>query len=199
MRVIQTSQVGLSDRPQPDALTREHGHAACSTAPAHRRTARTTPRGDQTEPVARARSSGEHADHHRCVGRPTYVCRMAGGLPEVVLITTASVDGRVTLEVHQRLIDPVVRERWKSIQVGGARRRHPILHVLVCRAIPAGYLQRLRDLGVGYFVTGDRRVDLRLALAANAKSWRRTESSSTPGAPSMPPFCDSALSTSSTS
>ncbi len=157
---------------------------------------------------------------------------MAGGLPEVVLITRASVDGRVTLGVHQRLIDPVVRERWESIQVGDAFPERPadiegsvflggsgsfvdvdaeapewpapttpdhelwqdhlprtapkwfvvadgrgrvdwtftgddttILHVLVCRATPAGYLQRLRDLGVGYFVTGDRQVDLRLALA----------------------------------
>jgi riboflavin biosynthesis pyrimidine reductase len=38
------------------------------------------------------------------------------------------------------------------------------LHVLVCRATPGGYLQPLRDLGVGYFVVGDERVDLRLAL-----------------------------------
>ncbi|MFI5074761.1 MAG: dihydrofolate reductase family protein [Actinomycetales bacterium] len=39
-----------------------------------------------------------------------------------------------------------------------------ILHVLVCGSTPGGYLQRLRDLGVGYFVVGDRQVDLRLAL-----------------------------------
>ncbi len=39
------------------------------------------------------------------------------------------------------------------------------LHVLVCRATPGGYLQRLRDLGVGYFVAGDERVDLRIGLA----------------------------------
>jgi riboflavin biosynthesis pyrimidine reductase len=38
------------------------------------------------------------------------------------------------------------------------------LHVLVCRATPAGYLQRLHDLGVGNFVVGDQRVDLRRAL-----------------------------------
>lgn len=38
------------------------------------------------------------------------------------------------------------------------------LHVLVCRTTPGGYLQRLRDLGVGYFVAGEERVDLRLAL-----------------------------------
>ena len=40
-----------------------------------------------------------------------------------------------------------------------------VLHVLVCRATPPGYLQRLRDLGVGYFVVGERQVDLRVALA----------------------------------
>ena len=39
-----------------------------------------------------------------------------------------------------------------------------ILHVLVCRSSPAGYLQRLRDLEVGYFVVGDERVDLRDGL-----------------------------------
>ncbi|WP_246111176.1 dihydrofolate reductase family protein [Terrabacter aerolatus] len=39
------------------------------------------------------------------------------------------------------------------------------LHVLVCRGTPAGYLQRLRDLGVGYFVVGDERVEPRAALA----------------------------------
>lgn len=38
------------------------------------------------------------------------------------------------------------------------------LHVLVCDATPLGYLQRLRDLGVGYFVVGDAAVDLRAAL-----------------------------------
>ena len=38
------------------------------------------------------------------------------------------------------------------------------MHVLVCRDTPPGYLQRLRDIGVGYFVVGDRQVDLRLAL-----------------------------------
>ena len=39
------------------------------------------------------------------------------------------------------------------------------LHVLVCRATPPGYLQRLRDLQVGYFVVGERQVDLRRGLA----------------------------------
>jgi riboflavin biosynthesis pyrimidine reductase len=156
---------------------------------------------------------------------------MDGHRPEVVLITTASVDGRVTLGPHQRLIDPPVGERWGSMSadhpfpgrpadidatvvLGGSGsfvdvdeeapswpepttpedelwRDHlprtaptwfvvadsrgrvdwtftgdetTILHLLVCRATPLGYLQRLRDLGVGYFVVGDRRVDLRLAL-----------------------------------
>ena len=36
--------------------------------------------------------------------------------------------------------------------------------MLVCRATPPGYLQRLHDLGVGYFVVGQERVDLRSAL-----------------------------------
>jgi 2,5-diamino-6-(ribosylamino)-4(3H)-pyrimidinone 5'-phosphate reductase len=156
---------------------------------------------------------------------------MDGELPEVVLITTASVDGRVTLGAHQRLIDPRVGERWGSMAashpfpgrpadilattvLGGSGsfvdvdddapawpapttpddelwqdhlpRTAPnwfvvadsrgrvdwtftgdettILHVLVCRATPPGYLQHLRDLGVGYFVAGDGQVDLRLAL-----------------------------------
>jgi hypothetical protein len=45
---------------------------------------------------------------------------MDADLPEVVLITTASVDGRVTLGVHQRLIDPAVMERWESMRSGNA-------------------------------------------------------------------------------
>lgn len=156
---------------------------------------------------------------------------MEAGLPEVVLITTASVDGRITLGTHRRLIDPVVNERWASMRASdsvpggppdiashvtlagsgsfvdvGAQaprwsapttsenvlwRDHlprtastwfvvadsrgrvdwtftgddtTALHVLVCRTSPPGYLQRLRDLGVGYFVVGALRVDLRAAL-----------------------------------
>lgn len=156
---------------------------------------------------------------------------MKTGLPEVVLITTASVDGRITLGRHQRLLDPAVNERWDSIQAHDSFPDRPadiashvvlegsgsfvdvdaeappwpapstpdqelwrdhlprtarnwfvvadsrgrvdwtftgdettILHVLACRATPLGYLQRLRDLGVGYFVVGDRQVDLRGAL-----------------------------------
>ncbi len=157
---------------------------------------------------------------------------MVDGRPEVVVITTTSVDGRTSLGAHQRLIDPAVHDRWASMRSGDAfagrpadlgstvvlegsgsfvdvdaeapawpapttteqelwqdhlPRRAPqwfvvadsrgrvdwtftgdgttILHVLVCRATPGGYLQRLRDLGVGYFVTGEDQVDLRLALA----------------------------------
>lgn len=45
-----------------------------------------------------------------------------------------------------------------------------ILHVLVCRSSPAGYLQRLRDLEVGYFVVGDERVDLREGLRSLGES-----------------------------
>ena len=156
---------------------------------------------------------------------------MDGELPEVVLITTASVDGRVTLGAHQRLIDPPTGERWGSMSAGDPFPGRPadidatvvlggsgsfvdvddeppewpapttpehelwqdhlprtapkwfvvadsrgrvdwtftgdettILHVLVCGSTPGGYLQRLRDLGVGYFVVGDRQVDLRVAL-----------------------------------
>ncbi|WP_323095653.1 RibD family protein [Intrasporangium sp. YIM S08009] len=38
------------------------------------------------------------------------------------------------------------------------------LLVLVCRSTPPGYLARLREVGVGYLVVGDDRVDLALAL-----------------------------------
>lgn len=38
------------------------------------------------------------------------------------------------------------------------------LLLLVCRATPPGYLERLRELGVGWLVCGDERVDLDLAL-----------------------------------
>jgi riboflavin biosynthesis pyrimidine reductase len=157
---------------------------------------------------------------------------MRDELPEVVLTTTVSVDGRITLGRDQLLLDPKAGARWETITVPGAfETRHtdiaaqvilegsgsfvgpdagaprwpePIigedllwedhlpeeaarwfvvadsrgrvdwsftgdadlkLHVLVCRSTPAGYLQRLRDLGVGYFIVGDERVDLRSALA----------------------------------
>ena len=153
-------------------------------------------------------------------------------LPEVVLTTTVSVDGRITLGRDQLLLDPTVAARWSAMTADGAfADRHAQLdatailegsgsfvgpdavaprwpqptvsddalwqdhlptraerwfvvadgrgrvdwsftsdgvtklHVLVCRSTPAGYLQRLRDLGVGYFVVGDERVDLRSALA----------------------------------
>lgn len=38
------------------------------------------------------------------------------------------------------------------------------LVVLVCRATPTGYLRRLRELGVGYLVVGEKSVDLPGAL-----------------------------------
>lgn len=152
-------------------------------------------------------------------------------LPEVVLTTTTSVDGRISLGSRQRLLDPKVAARWAKIGAPGAftdrhdaldttvilegsgsfvdvdspvpkwpapvrpesdlRRDHlPTqsrrwfvvadgrgrmawqfasdngmhLHVLVCESTPAGYLQHLRDLGVGYFVVGRERVDLRAGL-----------------------------------
>ncbi|QLQ16501.1 MAG: dihydrofolate reductase family protein [Micropruina sp.] len=46
------------------------------------------------------------------------------------------------------------------------------LHLLVCQATPLGYLQRLRDLGVGYFIVGDQRVDLAEALSRIAERFR---------------------------
>jgi 2,5-diamino-6-(ribosylamino)-4(3H)-pyrimidinone 5'-phosphate reductase len=36
--------------------------------------------------------------------------------PRVVLTTTASVDGRITLSAHERLLDPDVGSRWRSAQ-----------------------------------------------------------------------------------
>lgn len=153
-------------------------------------------------------------------------------LPEVVLTTTVSVDGRITLGRDQLLLDPTVAGRWATMTVQGAfEDRHDQidalailegsgsfvapdadaprwppptvrddllwhdhlptraerwfvvadgrgrvdwsftgdgttkLHVLVCRSTPPGYLQRLRDLGVGYFIVGHERVDLRSGLA----------------------------------
>jgi len=152
-------------------------------------------------------------------------------LPEVVLTTTVSVDGRITLGRDQLLLDPAVGGRWSTMAVPGAfEERHTQidapailegsgsfvgpdtvtprwppstiredilwqdhlptraerwfvvadgrgrvdwsftsdgitkLHVLVCRSTPAGYLQRLREIGVGYFIVGSERVDLRSAL-----------------------------------
>lgn len=38
------------------------------------------------------------------------------------------------------------------------------LLVLVCGATPTGYLRRLRELGIGYLLAGEDRVDLGLAL-----------------------------------
>ncbi|MER7070530.1 DUF664 domain-containing protein [Terrabacter sp. NPDC000476] len=157
---------------------------------------------------------------------------MGDELPEVVLTTTVSVDGRITLGRHERLLDPAVGARWSLMAAGGpfetrheqigagailegsgsfvdpdavapdwpapvvpddllwcdhlpaaARRWFVVadgrgrvdwsftgdadlrLLVLVCRSTPPGYLQRLRDLEVGYVVVGDDRVDLRSALA----------------------------------
>lgn len=155
---------------------------------------------------------------------------MSGELPQVILLTAASVDGRITLGADQRLLDPGVAARWGTIDQAfpgrideyGARvvlegsgsfvrsdaatatwpapstppdllmqdhvpRMAPrwfvvadsrgrvdwsftgdedtALHVLVCRDTPLGYLQRLRDLTVGYFVVGLHHVDLRLALS----------------------------------
>lgn len=156
---------------------------------------------------------------------------MDDDLPRVVVTTTASVDGRISLGAHQRLLDGRVRARWATFEVPGAfadrheqmgaavilegsgsfvdgdaeapqwpaprasaeelqsdylPRQAPrwlvvadsrgrvewtffgdetiALHLLVTTDTPLGYLQRLRDLGVGYFVVGAGQVDPRLAL-----------------------------------
>lgn len=67
---------------------------------------------------------------------------------------------------------PVTAARWFVVADGRGRVDWSFtgdadlkLHVLVCRSTPGGYLQRLRDLGVGYFVVGDERIDLKSALA----------------------------------
>ncbi|WP_344192286.1 dihydrofolate reductase family protein [Pedococcus aerophilus] len=156
----------------------------------------------------------------------------------MILTTTASVDGRITLSAGERLLEPDVGARWgaawpadvqdlvdqrrtwiedrhaptvvlegsgtfvateaespwsqdDSAHGGSLHRDHlprraprwfvvvdgrgrvdwtytgddeTALLVLVCEATPAGYLRRLRDLGVGHLVAGVERVDLRLAL-----------------------------------
>lgn len=158
--------------------------------------------------------------------------------PRVVLTTTASVDGKVTLTESERLLDRNVSARWRAAWPGDVEglidqrrswieahhaptvvlegsgtfvagdatspwvdgsddgddwlyidhlpRRTPrwfavvdgrgridwtftgdnetSLLVLVCRKTPTGYLKHLRELGVGYLVVGDERVDLREAL-----------------------------------
>lgn len=158
--------------------------------------------------------------------------------PRVVLTTTASVDGRVTLTPSERLLDPGVHARWQAawptdvedlieqrrrwleacyaptvvlegsgtfvagdapspwadssgtdahqfftdhlprraphwfVVVDGRGRvdwtftgdEETALLVLVCRATPVGYLKHLRELGVGYLVVGDERVDLPEAM-----------------------------------
>ena len=40
---------------------------------------------------------------------------MSAELPEVILTTTSSVDGRISLGRHQRLLDPAVWARWGAI------------------------------------------------------------------------------------
>lgn len=158
--------------------------------------------------------------------------------PRVVLTTTASVDGRVTLTQSERLLDPGVHARWQqawptdvehlieqrrrwieeryapTVTLEGSGtfvsseatsrwvdrpendaehldtdhlpRQAPrwfvvvdsrgridwtftgddetALVVLVCRATPVGYLKHLRELGVGYLVVGQERVNLHVAM-----------------------------------
>ena len=55
-----------------------------------------------------------------------------GELPEVVLTTTTSVDGRISLGSRQRLLDPDVSTRWASMGVPGAfEDRHEVLDATV--------------------------------------------------------------------
>lgn len=154
-------------------------------------------------------------------------------------MTTASVDGRVTLSADERLLAPAVHARWSAAwppdveplleqrrrwvetahaptvtlegsgtfvgadavspwaASGTAEEGSRLLHdhlprtaprwfavvdgrgrvgwdrtgegetalvVLVCRATPRGYLERLREIGAAYLVAGGDRVDLHLAL-----------------------------------
>ncbi|WP_454294767.1 dihydrofolate reductase family protein [Salana multivorans] len=160
---------------------------------------------------------------------------MESRLPKVVITTTASVDGRITLSRTGLLLQPEVAQRWSMMKPPGtdgllaARRgehgatvtlegsgsflaegappavlpvpvlteaelrmnflprRTPLwfvvadsrgrvdwsfggdattaLLVLVCEATPSGYLQLLRDRGIGYLTAGRDRVDLTEALA----------------------------------
>lgn len=162
--------------------------------------------------------------------------------PRVVLTATMSVDGRITLGPHDRLLEPQVNARWDTMKppgyAEGLGRVHAglgarvtlqgsgsfvdrdaaapdwppprlpdavlrtdhlprgaghwfvvadgrgrvdwvytgdettRLHVLVCQATPLGYLQRLRDLGVGYFVVGEQQVELAEALSRIAERFR---------------------------
>lgn len=157
-------------------------------------------------------------------------------LPRVVLTTTASVDGRITISSSSILLQPHAAAQWQTIKPDGTddllgnrleehgaiatlegsgsfvvpgepsptwpevdsdraaelrtdwlARRAPhwfvvadsrgrvdwswpgdetvALVVLVCETTPAGYLQRLRDMGIGYLMAGDEHVDLHLGLA----------------------------------
>lgn len=155
-------------------------------------------------------------------------------LPRVVLTSTITVDGRITMGPDQRLIQPEAARRWATVHPPGLDEllagrteqigakvtfegsgsfvdrdaplpRYPVvttpeeqlwahhlprraerwfvvadsrgrvdwsyfgdeqtaLLLVVCRATPPGYLQMLRDQGVGYLVAGDERVDLSDAL-----------------------------------
>lgn len=57
------------------------------------------------------------------------------------------------------VVDGRGRMRWSTAEGDGTA-----LLLLVCRATPPGYLEQLRDLGAGWLVAGDERVDLDLAL-----------------------------------
>lgn len=54
--------------------------------------------------------------------------RMRDDLPEVVLTTSVSVDGRITLGRERLLLDPQVEARWSTMAVPGAfEARHALV------------------------------------------------------------------------
>ena len=104
----------------------------------------------------------EHAPTVTLEGSGTFV---APGAPS----PWAPVEGGALPEVADHL--PRRAPRWFVVVDGRGRVEweytgddRTALMVLVCRATPPGYLDRLRELGVPYLVAGDHRVDLPLAV-----------------------------------
>jgi 2,5-diamino-6-(ribosylamino)-4(3H)-pyrimidinone 5'-phosphate reductase len=100
--------------------------------------------------------------------------------PHVIVSSTASLDGRITLSRPERLLTPDVDRRWKShwppdvpdlIAQRAANieeRHHPTVFLEGSGTFVADtagpYLAWLRTLEVPYLLAGDDRVDLPLAL-----------------------------------
>lgn len=83
-------------------------------------------------------------------------------------------DGRSPDPGHEHFVDHLPRRTPRFFVVVDSRGRidwqftgddETALIVLVCRATPSQYLRHLRDLGVGYLVVGEHRVDLHEALS----------------------------------